>query len=347
MNAPHESTGTAAAVPLPRTMRIWRQRAYGSADLVTAVTAAVPTPRRKEVLVRVEAVSINSGDVHLMRGEPRMVRLFFGLRRPRVAGRGMDVAGTVVAIGADVTGLSVGDRVVGAGTETLADYVTVAQKRLSRLPENVSMADASTLPIAGNTAVTTLDACRVGEGSRVLVLGAGGGVGTLTVQLAHDRGAEVWATSGARAEDLVHRLGAERTFDYRTTPVASLPGDHFDAVIDIPGDAPLEVLRDRLRRGGVVALVGGDGTPVLGPLPRIFQSMFSGRDGRKFRSITATTKADVTARLVDLVAAGRLTPSIERTYTMAEASAALAHVENGRTVGKVVVVQGETTLPEA
>ena len=329
---------------LTTTMRMWRQKSYGSADLVHAETVPVPTPRRNEVLVRVEAVSINSGDVHLMRGEPHMVRLFFGLNRPRVAGRGMDVAGTVVALGAGVTRFSVGDRVVGAGTETLADYVAVAAKRLTLLPENVSMTDASTLPIAGNTAVATLDACRVGEGSRVLVLGAGGGVGTLTVQLAHDRGAEVWATCGARAEDLIQRLGAARTFDYRTTAVTSLPADNFDAVIDIPGDAPLDVLRDRLRRGGVTALVGGDGTPVLGPLPRIFRSLFAGGRGRKFRAITATTKTAVTAGLVDLVAAGRLAPWIERTYTMGEASGALAHVENGRTVGKVVVLQGETTL---
>lgn len=322
---------------IPTMMRIWRQAAYGSADVVAASTVAVPAPRRAEVLVRVEAVSINSGDVHLMQGEPRMVRLFFGLRRPRIAGRGMDVAGTVVAVGSGVTGLSVGDRVVGSGTETLADYAAVPAKRLTRLPDGVSMTDAATLPIAGNTAVTILDACRVGEGSRVLVIGAGGGVGTLTVQLAHDRGAEVWATCGARAEELVQRLGAQRTFDYRTTPLASLPQGHFDAVVDIAGDATLDVLRDRLRAGGVTALVGGDGTPVLGPLPRILRSMFAGRGGRRFRSITATTKAEVTAGLVELLAVGRVTPAIERTYAMAEASAALAHVETGRTVGKVVV----------
>jgi NADPH:quinone reductase-like Zn-dependent oxidoreductase len=330
-----------SALPaIPTTMRVWRQEAYGSADVVAAVTVPVPAPRRAEALVRVEAVSINSGDVHLMQGEPRMVRLFFGLRRPRIAGRGMDVAGTVVAVGSGVTGLSVGDRVVGSGTETLADYAVVAEKRLTRLPDGVSVTDASTLPIAGNTAVTILDAGRVGEGSRVLVVGAGGGVGTLTVQLAAVRGAAVWATCGARAEELVQRLGAERTFDYRTTPLASLPADHFDAVVDIAGDAPLGVLRERLRAGGVVALVGGDGTPVLGPLPRMFRSMFAGRGGRKFRSITATTKAPVTAGLVDLLAAGRLTPAVERTYAMAEASTALAHVEKGRTVGKVVVLGG-------
>jgi NADPH:quinone reductase-like Zn-dependent oxidoreductase len=323
---------------LPRTMIAWRQHRYGEADAVTAEQIPVPVPAKGEVLVRVAAVSVNSGDIHLMRGEPRMVRLFFGLRRPRIAGRGMDLAGTVVARGPGVTDLAVGDRVVGAHRDTLAAFVAVPVKRLSRVPDAVSMTDAAALPIAGNTAVAILDRCGVGGGSRVLVVGAGGGVGTLTVQLAAARGAEVWATCGARAEDTLRGLGAQRTFDYRATDLSSLPAGTFDAVVDIAGEPPLPLLRALLRDGGVVALVGGEGGRVLGPLPRIVRSMFAARRGRAFRSIAAVTRTPVTDGLLEATASGRLTPAIEQTFALDDAGAALAHVAAGHTVGKVVVI---------
>ncbi|GAA1924333.1 NAD(P)-dependent alcohol dehydrogenase [Microbacterium aoyamense] len=319
------------------TMTAWRQNVYGGADTVLAETIPVPRPRKGEVLVRFEAASINSGDIHLMQGEPRLVRLVFGVRRPRVHGRGMDLVGRIVAVGEGVDAFAPGDRVVGSGDGTLAEYVAIKASRVSRVPDGLAPEIAACLPIAGNTAVTVLDACRVGQNSRVLVIGAGGGVGTLTVQLAADRGAEVWATCGARAESLLRELGASRTFDYRTLALSSLPAGSFDAIVDIAGEPPLENLRALLARGGTVALVGGEGGRVLGPIPRMIRSLFAARPGRRFRSITAVTKTPVTARLAELATSGRLTPAIERTYALAEAGAALAHVESGRTVGKVVV----------
>lgn len=325
-----------------RTMTSWRQSRYGGPETVRAETIPVPVPRRGEVLVRLEASSINSGDIHLMRGEPRMVRLFFGLRRPRVAGRGMDLAGTIVATGADAADLAIGDRVVGAHNDALAEYVAVPAKRLSRIPGGVSSTDAATLPIAGNTAITILDRCDIGAGSRVLVIGAGGGVGTFTVQLAADRGAEVWATCGARAEQTLRRLGAARTFDYRSIDLATLPGGTFDAVVDIAGEPPLPLLRGLLRDGGCVALVGGEGGRVLGPLPRMVRATLATRRGRAFRSIAAVSRPAVTEQLLELTAAGRLTPVIERTFALTDAQAALVHVDAGHTLGKVVVEFGPT-----
>lgn len=325
------------APTLPATMTVWLQDRYGSAAEVAARTVPVTAPAAGQVLVRMEAVSINSGDIHLMHGSPRMVRLFFGLRRPRVRGRGMDLAGVVVAVGPGVAALAVGDRVVGAGTETLAEYAVVPASRLTRIPDDVDPADAACLPVAGNTAVTAL-AGRELRGSRVLVVGAGGGVGTLTVQLAAARGAEVWATCGARAEETLSALGAARTVDYRTVPVGDLPREHFDLVVDIAGLTPLPVLRARLRAGGVVALVGGEGGAVLGPIPRLVRSLFARRRGRRFRPVTATTKSEVTAELVDLLSRGILTPVIQRRVPLSDAATALAHVEEGHTVGKVVVL---------
>jgi len=327
-----------ASTAAPSTMTAWRQHSYGGAGTVVSETVAVPRPKRGEVLVRVEAASINAGDIHLMRGEPRLVRLFFGVRRPRVRGRGMDVVGRVIARGDGVESLAIGDRVVGAAAETLADYTVARAARLSAVPEGLPVEIAASLPIAGNTAVTALDACHVGSGSRVLVIGAGGGVGTLTVQLAAARGAEVWATCGARAEELLSRLGAARTFDYRTVPLSSLPAGAFEAVIDIAGEPSLTLMRDLLKPKGAVALVGGEGGRVLGPIPRMLRAVFAARPGRRFRSIAATTKVPVTAALVALAAEGILTPAIERTFALAEADAALAHVESGRTIGKVVVI---------
>ncbi|NYF16812.1 NADPH:quinone reductase-like Zn-dependent oxidoreductase [Microbacterium sp. AK009] len=323
---------------IPRTMTAWRQHAYGPADVVRAETVPVPTPGRREVLLRVAAASLNSGDIHLMRGEPRVVRLFFGIRRPRTRGRGMDVAGTVVALGADVDGLAVGDLVVGAGSETLAEFVVMKADRLTTLPAGLDPVVAATLPVAGNTAVTILDACRVGQGSKVLLVGAGGGVGTLTAALAVERGADVWATCGSRAEQVLRDLGVAHTVDYRTHDVATLPAGAFDAVVDIAGEPPLEVLRDRLREGGTVALVGGHGHPFWGPFPRIIRALLLSRRARRFRSVTAVTKTPVTAELVRMAAAGVLRPVIERTFPLSDAGAAIAHVDAGHTVGKVVVV---------
>lgn len=325
------------AEDLPRVRTVWRQHTYGSADAVSAETADIPQPGRGRVLLRVDAVSLNSGDVRMMRGDPALIRLFAGLRGPHPRGRGMDVAGTVVALGPDVTGFAIGDAVVGAGEETLADYALARVSRLTHRPDAVDPIAASTLPIAGNTAVAALDAAGVREGSRVLVVGAGGGVGTFTVQLAADRGAEVWATCGARAEETLQALGAARTLDYRRTALADLPAASFDAVIDIAGEPPLRTLRDLLRPGGTVALVGGGSGGILGPIPRMLQALVV--RGR-FRSIAATTKPAVTADLLRLVAAGRLTPAIEATWPLAEARAALASVDAGHTVGKVVVLAG-------
>lgn len=321
----------------PRTRTVWRQHAYGSPDVVAAESAELPPPGRGEVLLRVEAVSLNSGDVRMMRGDPALIRLFAGLRRPRVRGRGMDVAGTVVAVGPGVEGFSVGDTVVGAGSETLADYAVARASRLTHRPASVDAVVAATLPIAGNTAVAALDACRVGPGHRVLVSGAGGGVGTLTVQLAAQRGAEVWATCGERAQETLQRLGAARTFDYRQTALLDLPPASFDAIVDIAGNPPLRTLRDLLRPRGTVALVGGGGSGILGPIPRMLRTLVV--RGR-FRPVAATAQPAVTDALLDLVAAGLLTPVIEATWPMSQARAALASVDAGHTVGKVVVLAG-------
>lgn len=341
-----------AARPTPTapTMPAWSRETYGPADGVRRAEAPVPTPRRGEVVVRVEATALNAGDVRLLLGDPLLVRPVFGLTRPRNPVRGMEVAGTVVELGPDAIGVEIGSRMVGelVGGGGLASHVAVPASRLVAVPPDVPSVVAATLPVAGGTAWQALDLAGVGIRAaggtpdagtgRVLVIGASGGVGTFAVQLAALRGAEVWATCGEHNAPLVEHLGAVRTIDHRRTPLSTLPAEHFDAVVDIAGGIPLRDLQRLVVSGGRVVLTAGNGGHVLGPMPRILAAgLRSIGSRRRIRSLLATPRPEVLAALLELVAAGRVTPVIEREYAFDDAVAALRHVEAGHTVGKVVV----------
>ena len=209
------------------------------------------------------------------------------------------------------------------------------------------------LPLAGGTALQALDLAGIGlveepgpgseSGSeanaarRVLVIGASGGVGTYAVQLARIRGAEVWALCGERSRQIVEDLGAARTFDYRQTVAQDLPPNTFDAIIDIAGTAPLGALHNLLRPGGTLAMVAGGGK-VLGPIPRMLRAaLLRKRGGRRIRSLMAVAKPEALQELLALAEQGRLHPAIERRYEFAEAAEALAHIDSGRVVGKILV----------
>lgn len=332
---------TAQPVAIPATMHAWRQDRYGGPETVTNQVIPVPTPGRDEVLLRIRAASLNSGDVRVMRGEPLIVRTAFGLRRPKQAVRGMDAAATVVAVGEGVTDFAVGDEVLGElPGGALAEYAITPAKRLARRPEALEPKLAASLPVAACTAYQALERGGVASAHRVLIIGASGGVGTFAVQLVTARGAEVWALCGERSRAAVAALGATHTFDYKTTQPgdAELPDESFDVVIDIAGTAPLSVLQRLVRDGGRVVLVSGEGGRVLGPLGRIAAaSTRSLGSKRKLLPLAAQPHvADLTA-VVQLVTEGAVSPLIEREFSFAEAGAALAHVDAGHTVGKVVV----------
>lgn len=339
---------TAAVRRHPDVMTAWRQERYGDADVVTLQPVPTPAPGRGQVLVRPLAVGLNSGDIHVMRGEPLLVRAAFGVRRPRQPVRGMDAAGTVIAVGDGVKDVVVGDEVVGelpAGGG-LAGFAIAPASRLVRRPRALDPVVAASLPIAAGTAWQALDRAGVPEQAtstsprRVLVIGASGGVGTFAVQLAALRGADVWALCGERNRRLVEGLGAARTFDYRAVqPGAPELGEgRFDAVIDIAGTAPVRTLQRLVRHGGAAVLVAGEGGRVLGPVGRIASAaVLSLASRRPLRPLAATAKPEVLRRLLDLTTEGRLRPVIERVYAFEDAAAALAHVAAGHTVGKVVV----------
>lgn len=322
------------------TMPAWGQHRYGEVGTVAREEAPVPAPGRGEVLLRVQATGLNNADIRVMRGEPLLVRAAFGLRRPRRPIRGMDVAGTVVALGEAVTAVAVGDRVVAElpGGGGLAPYAVAPASRLVPVAAGLDPERAAALPIAGGTAWQALELGRVASGHRVLVIGASGGVGTFSVQLARLRGADVWALCGERNRELVADLGASRTFDYRVVAPAGLPAGSFDVVIDIAGTAPLRDLQRLVHEGGTVVMVSGEGGRLLGPIGRLLRAaLLSIGSKRPVRMLAAAAKPDVLRELVALTADGRLRPVIERTFGFDEADAALAHVAAGHTVGKVVV----------
>ncbi|WP_255305008.1 NAD(P)-dependent alcohol dehydrogenase [Microbacterium sp. 3J1] len=360
-----DMTRSADPAAIPPTMPAWRRETYGSADGFRLEQIPVPAAARGQVLLRVHATALNAGDVRLMLGDPLLVRPVFGLTAPKHPVRGMEVAGTVVAVGPDVVGVEVGEVVVGelVGGGGLAAYVAVPAGRLVPIPPGISVEAAACLPIAGGTAWQALDAAGVGlrhpdaasdarpgaapgarstatphTPPRVLVIGASGGVGTFGVQLAALRGAEVWATCGARNAALVTHLGAARVLDHRRSPLSSLPNGHFDAVIDIAGGIGLRDLQRLVVPGGRIVLVTGDGGHLMGPVPRMLKAAFlSLGSSRRIRPLAATPRPEVLTKLLELTAEGRLTPVIEREYGFDRGSAALAHVEAGHTVGKVVV----------
>lgn len=328
---------------MTETMAAWRRETYGPASGVALEYVAVPTPARGEVLLAVRSTSLNAADVRLMLGDPLLVRPIFGWRRPKQPVRGIDIAATVVATGPGVIGVEVGEQIVGelAGGGGLAAFACAPADRVVPLPPHVSVHAAACLPTAGGTAWQSLDLAGVGltQGpSRVLIIGASGGVGTFAVQLATLRGAEVWASCAERTHALIEDLGAVRTFDHRTSPLGELPAAHFDAVIDIAGGIPLRALRRLVVDGGSIVLVAGDGGHVLGPLPRMLRAaVLSIGSRRRIRFLTATARPEVLVKLLELLEEGRLSAVIDHEYAFAHAAAALAHVEAGHTVGKVVV----------
>ncbi|MGO2111398.1 MAG: NAD(P)-dependent alcohol dehydrogenase [Pseudoclavibacter sp.] len=330
---------------IPAIMPAWLRRDYGRADGTTREDLPVPALAKGEVLLRVHVTALNAGDIRLLQGDPMLARLAFGFSAPRQPVRGMDVAATVVAVGPEVRDARVGDEVVCElpGGGGFAAYAIAPAERLVARPSRLDPSVAASLPIAGGTAHQALTAAGLGAndlaGKRVLVLGASGGVGTFAVQLSTVRGAEVWATCGERNRELVGRLGASQTFDYRSTRIDELPADHFDAIIDIAGTDPIRVLLRRLVAGGSLILVSGVGGKVLGPVGRMLTAVMRAiGSGRRVRMLAATAKRDVLADLVGLAAEGRIVSHIEREYAFDEAAEALAHVETGHTVGKVVVL---------
>lgn len=319
-------------------MKAWRQDRYGGPEVVTLVDAPLPQPAQGQLRIRPIAVSVNSADARIMRGTPWLIRLSFGLRRPRTAVQGRDVSGVVDAIGPGVSQFAVGDRVVGELTGGgFAEATLATPDQLVALENGVSHRVAAALPLAGGTAWQALDAARVGAGSRLLILGAGGGVGTLCVRLAVLRGAKVHALCSARAMSAVIAQGPDEVSD-RQVDLRTLPAHRYDAIIVLGGNAPFSALRRLLAAPGRIIGISGGEHRVFGPLGSIITgSLSSIGNTRRFSPLIAAANPHITAELLTLAASEALTPVISHDYDFSEVPRALSHMDRGGVVGKTVV----------
>lgn len=327
---------------IPKTMTAWRQNAYGGPESLTRAEVPVPQPGEGEVLIKIGATSLNGADVRIMRGDPKLVRLGSGMRGPKEKIRGKDVAGTIVAVGPRVFGRSVGDRVVGElPGGGLAEFVVAYSSKLSTIPSGVNDKIAATLPLAGGTAWQALESVNTDRGASVLVIGAGGGVGTFTVNLATWAGAHVHALCSPRAIETVTALGAERVDDRTTTSTESLASDDYDVIVDLGGVVPLRELRRLVRDGGDVVEVAVGGNSVVGPLGRAIGSQAMSTWSKKhLRPLLATKRPGLTKTLLELAASGEVTPHIDREFPLDSADQALKTLDDGGVVGKILVVPG-------
>jgi NADPH:quinone reductase-like Zn-dependent oxidoreductase len=312
---------------------------YGEADVLHLTEIPRPEPADTEVLLRVHAAGLDRGVWHLMTGRPYLARLAFGFRAPRNPVPGMDVAGTVVAVGSAVTRFAVGDEVFGVGKGSFAEYTVARENQLAVKPVNLSFEQAAVVPVSASTALqAVVDRGRVEAGQKVLVIGASGGVGSYAVQLAKASGAEVTGVSSTAKLDLVRTLGADHVIDYTQEDFAD--GVHrYDLVLDIAGNPKLSCLRRALTRSGTLVLVGGEeGGNFSGGMNRSFRalalSMFLRQRMTMF--VAKQSSADL-ERLTELIEAGKVTPSIDRTYPLEQAPDAMRHLVAGQARGKIAI----------
>ncbi|HEY7623755.1 MAG TPA: NAD(P)-dependent alcohol dehydrogenase [Candidatus Limnocylindria bacterium] len=330
---------TAAAPPRPKTMMAVLQDRYGSADVLRLAEIAVPEVLPDRVLLRVRAASVNSLDWRTMRGEPRLFRKAMGgLRAPKNRVRGVDVAGTVVAVGSQVTRFVPGDEVFGSTVGAFAEYARARETSLQPKPQRLSFEEAATLNVAGHTALQGLrDGGRVRAGQRVLIYGAGGGVGTFAVQIAKALGAHVTAASTTRKLELLRSIGADEVIDY-THDDFSRQGRPYDVIFDIVGDRSIGDYRRALTPTGTLVIIGGSGGRWLGPVVHMLKAIAVRRfvSQRLVPFISSTNPEDL-AEIRELAESGKLRPVIDRRYPLSEAPAAVRYLEEHNATGKVVI----------
>ena len=326
---------TATARP---TMRAVVQDRYGSSEVLRVAQIPRPGVTEHEVLVRVRAAGLDRGTEHLMTGKPYLMRFGFGVRRPKNPVSGRDVAGTVAAVGSAVTRFAVGDEVYGIAPGSFAEYAVGREDKLARKPVDLSFAQAAVVPISGGTALQALlDVGKVEAGQTVLVLGASGGVGSYAVQLAKAFGAEVTGACSTAKLDLVASLGADHVLDYTRDDFAD-GTRRFDLILDIGGNPSLRRLRRALQPGGTVVFVGGENAGGLTGMGRQLRgALLSPFVRQRFALFMAKERASDLERLTELIETGRVVPSLDRSYALEEAPAAMRQLETGKVRGKVAI----------
>jgi NADPH:quinone reductase-like Zn-dependent oxidoreductase len=315
------------------------QDRYGSAEVLELREVEDPTVGPGDVLVRVVAAGCGPDVWHLMTGRPYFVRVMPGFARMRAVVRGRDVAGRVEAVGANVEDLRPGDEVLGIVDGSFAELAVGRAETLVRKPARLSFEQAAALPISGLTALQAVRDAAVRPGQRVLVIGAGGGVGTLAVQIAKALGGEVTGVCSGSKADLLRSIGADHVIDYTTDDFTD-GRQRWDLIVDTAGRRPLRELRRALTPRGTLVIVGGDGGGrwTGGFFRQMLRApLLSLVVGQRLRPLVSAEKGSDLRALTEMVDAGSLTPVVGATYALIDAPDAVRRLETGHATGKIVV----------
>jgi len=326
------------------TMRAIVQHRYGTVPeaVLRLEQIARPRPAAGEVLVKVRAAGVDRGTWHVMAGQPYLMRLGLGFRRPRTRVPGMDVAGTVVAAGPGVTRFAAGDEVFGIARGSFAEYAVAREAKLARKPAALSFAQAAALAVSGLTALQGLrDAGRLRTGQKVLVIGASGGVGSYAVQLAKVFGAEVTGVCGTAKTDLVRAIGADHVIDYTRTDFAD-GHERYDLILDIGGNTSLSRLRRALTPRGTLVIAGGEGasdqraqwTGMARQLRALALSLLI---RQRLTTFISTHRQPDLETLRQLTESGQVTPVVEQTCPLTDVPQAIRRLHAGQVRGKLAI----------
>ncbi|TMK32300.1 MAG: NAD(P)-dependent alcohol dehydrogenase [Actinobacteria bacterium] len=321
-------------------MRAIVRSAYGSPDVLELKEIDKPGAKDEEVLVRVRAASVNPADWYSVTGTPYVARPQMGLRKPKSTRTGVDFAGTVEAVGANVTQFQPGDEVFGGRDGAFAEYVCVREERaVVPKPTNLTFEQAAAVPVAALTALQGLrDKAQLQPGQKVLINGASGGVGTFAVQVAKALGAEVTGVCSTRNVDIVRSLGADHVVDY-TKEDFTRSDQRYDVMFDVAGSRSWSECRRVLNPQATLVIVGAPkGNRLMGPLSHIVKVRLAAVRGsqKAVFFIAKFNKADMLA-LRDLLEAGKVTPVIDRSYELSEIADAFRYLGEGHAQGKIVI----------
>ncbi len=313
---------------------------YGSPDVLRLEEVPKPTPSDDEVLVKVHAASVNSADFELLRGKPWLIRLG-GLRRPMHRILGSDIAGRVEAVGRNVKEFQPGDEVFGdisrSGWGGFAEYVCAPESALVAKPASLAFEEAAAVP---QTAVMALQGLRqygnIQTGQKVLINGAGGGVGSFAVQMVRSFGAEVTGVDSAMKLDMMASIGADHVIDYAKEDFTK-NGKHYDLIIDCALHRSIRACKRALSPGGRYVMIGGSMTRVFGAM--LVGRLVSPTKGKRMILLVHRPNKDL-ALIIEFLEAGKVVPVIDQRYTLLEVPEAVRYIEEGRSKGKLVITMG-------
>ena len=312
---------------------------YGPPDVLQVTDVEKPVPNDNEVLIRVRAASVNPLDVHVRRGTPYILRMLFGLRRPKDPRLGRDVAGWVEAVGRDVTRFKPGDEVFGACRGAFAEYACASESNVVVKSDKVTFEQAASVPVAALTALQALrDKGQIQPGQKILINGAAGGVGTFAVQIAKSFGAPATGVCSTRNVNMVRSIGADRVIDY-TQEDFTKSGQRYDLIFDCVGNHSLLALRRLLNpRGTYIAVGAPPHGRWIGPLGRLLKTLvLSWFVSPRLVLFLARIRSEDLTIMRELMEAGKVTPVIDRSYSLSEVREAIGYLEEGHARGKVVI----------